>query len=105
MITGWEPPHVLFASLAERVADYAARAEAEQMTVTDTDGGVTVVIGVTGFLTAVEIDARLRHRRPAKQLAGMVVAAIRKAEQTALHRRAELAANLGDCRMPEGDAP
>lgn len=95
MITGWESPDVLYASLAERLGSYADRFEAEQVTVTDADGGVTVVIGLTGFLSGVDIDPQLRNRCPARALAGLVVAAISKAERAARERRDEVTAQLG----------
>lgn len=88
VITGWEPPDVLIAALVRQVTDYANRIQDEELTVTN--GGVTVVIGLDGFLTEVRVEPRLRNRCPADELAAQVLAVIGKAERAARERRDDL---------------
>lgn len=92
MITGWEPAAALFASLAERVDEYTGRISAEELTISS--AGITVSMSVTGALTDVRFEPRLRNRLPAAEVADLVLAATRTAEQATAARRADIAEEL-----------
>lgn len=96
MITGWESLEVIEATLADNRRRFAERIGAEQVTVRRPQTGVTVVIGVDGFLDAVRIEDRARRRRTAADVAAVVAAAVREAERAAADRRREIAESLED---------
>lgn len=87
MITGWEPPDALFAAIADAVTAYHDRIAADELSVVE--GGVTVVISASGFLTDLRIDPKLRHRLPPERLATVITTAIGHAEKAARDRRIE----------------
>lgn len=90
MITGWERIEQLRAAAADQARRYAHRIGAETITVGGPEDGVTVVIGVDGFLVDVRIDALARRRRTPAALATLSIALVREAEQAARRRRARI---------------
>ena len=94
MITGWESPEVLYATVTDTLRRYADRIATEKLTVGRIEDGVTVVIGVDGYLVSVEVENWVRRRYDAAQVAEFVADAIRRAEHAADQRRHELAAGM-----------
>ena len=94
MITGWESPEVLDATVADTMRRFAERIAADRLTIRGPEPGITVVIGADGFLVTVEIAQRVRRRRTAAEVAGLVAAAVRGAERAAADRRVEIAAAM-----------
>ncbi|HEY4019908.1 MAG TPA: YbaB/EbfC family nucleoid-associated protein [Pseudonocardiaceae bacterium] len=92
MITGWEPATVLFATLAQHLDEYTGRIKAEELTISS--DGITVSMSVTGSLTDVRFEPRLRGRLPAAEVADLVLAAIKRAELVAAQRRTDIAEEL-----------
>jgi DNA-binding protein YbaB len=94
MITGWESADVLYATVTDTLRRYAERIATERLTIGRIEDGVTVVIGVDGYLVAVEIEDWVRRRYDAAQVAEFVADAVRRAEVAADKRRHELAAGM-----------
>ena len=91
VITGWESPEVLRATLTDVLRRGAARIAADRLTVGGPEDEVTVVIGADGFLVSVDIAETLRDECPPAEVAGIVAAAVRRAERAAAARRRVLA--------------
>jgi hypothetical protein len=94
MITGWESPEVLYATVTDTLRRYADQIATERLTIGRIEDGITVVIGVDGYLASVEIENWVRRRYDAVQVAEFVVDAVRRAEFAADKRRHELAAGM-----------
>jgi DNA-binding protein YbaB len=94
MITGWESADVLYATVTDTLRRYADQIATQRLTIGRIEDGVTVVIGVDGYLASVEIENWVRRRYDAAQVAEFVADAVRRAEVAADERRHELAAGM-----------